>query len=200
MHQEIEARLQVLSELGDRLEARREALVQAAAEDIGAPCYCGNMEVDLAVAHLKTMAAEVPNVAGKAPYGIVADILPYDAAPVVLAWVGGAAVLGGNRFRFSCSSQTPRIARILAETVAPFPCFEAVTGLDNRIFGEQCIADPQTQVLHISGGSMVGGTYARAAHAFDKVFFGGPSGLPPMIFFRDAPWRRRSPSWCAELF
>ncbi|MDO9530800.1 MAG: aldehyde dehydrogenase [Deltaproteobacteria bacterium] len=183
----IGARLQILSELSDRLATRREALVAAATQDIGTPCRCANMEVDLAVQHLKTMAMEVPYVEGKAPYGTVADILPYDAPPVVLAWVGGAAILGGNRFRFSCSSQTPRTARLLAEAVAPFPCFEAVTGMDNRLFGEQCIADPQVRVMLISGGGAVGDTFARAAHSFDKLFFGGPSGLPPLILFRDAP-------------
>jgi acyl-CoA reductase-like NAD-dependent aldehyde dehydrogenase len=187
MFHELEARLQILRELSDRLAARREALVAAAAADIGAPCRIAGLEVDMAVEHLATMEVEAPNVAGKAPYGTVAAILPYDAAPVQLARVGGAAVLGGNRFRFSCSSQTPRTAGVLAETVAPFPWFEAVTGVDNRQFGSHCITDPQVRVLYISGGGAVGEAYAQAAHAFDKLLFGGPSGLPPIILFRDAP-------------
>ena len=200
MSPEIEARLQILGELSERLEARRQALVAAGAEDIGLPHFCAHMEVDLAVAHLRTMALEVPYIEGKTPYGVVADILPYDASPVVLAWVGGAAVLGGNRFRFSCSSQTPRIARILAEAVAPFPCFEALTGLDNRLFGEQCIKDPEVRVLLISGGSSVGETYARSAPSFDKLFFGGPTGLPPMLFFRDTPLETAVPILVRRAF
>jgi acyl-CoA reductase-like NAD-dependent aldehyde dehydrogenase len=200
MSDEIAARLQILGELADRLEARRQALAAAGAEDIGLPHFCAHLEVDLAVEHLQTMAVEVPYVAGKTPYGVVADILPYDASPVVLAWVGGAAVLGGNRFRFSCSSQTPRIARILAEAVAPLSCFEAVTGLDNRRFGEQCIKDPAVRVLLISGGSTVGDTYARSASSFDKLFFGGPSGLPPMIFFRDTPLETAVPILVRRAF
>ena len=86
----------------------------AEAEDIGTPCSAVAMEVDMAVEHLRTMALEVPFVAGKAPYGTVAAILPYDAPPVMVARVGGAAILGGNQFRFSCSSQTPRTARLFA--------------------------------------------------------------------------------------
>ena len=147
MTREIGARLQVLKELGARLAAHRSDLVAAEAEDLGAPSTIAALEVDLAVEHLKTMEAEVAYVEGKSPYGTVAAIFPYDAPPIMLARVGGAAVLGGNRFLFSCSSQTPRTARILQEVVAPFPQIQAVTGLDNRVFGEDCVRDPQVRVL-----------------------------------------------------
>jgi acyl-CoA reductase-like NAD-dependent aldehyde dehydrogenase len=182
----MEKRLQVLKELGARLAARRPDLVAAAGEDLGVPCTIAGLEVDLAVEHLQTMALEVPWVEGKSPYGTVAGIFPYDAAPVVLARVGGAAVLGGNRLLFSCSSQTPRTAHLLQEVVAPFPELQAVTGVDNRVFGETCVRDPKVRVLFISGGGQVGKVYARQAQAFDKLFFAGPSGLPPVILFKDA--------------
>jgi acyl-CoA reductase-like NAD-dependent aldehyde dehydrogenase len=183
-------RLERLGLLGERLARRRADLVAAAGEDIGAPCTIAGIEVDLAADYLTTMAEEVPQVAGKAPYGTVAAIFPYDAAPVMLARVGGAALLGGNRFRFSCSSQTPRIARVLKEVVAPLPEVELVTGLDNREFGRRAVADPEVRVLFISGGGEVGAVYAREAARFDKLFFAGPSGLPPAILFRDAPLER----------
>jgi acyl-CoA reductase-like NAD-dependent aldehyde dehydrogenase len=186
MSEIIASRLQLLQDLGERLACRREDLVAAAADDTGTPCRIAGLEVDLAVEHLKTMAVEVPQVAGKSPYGTVAAIFPYDAPPIMLARVGGAAVLGGNRFRFSCSSQTPRIARLLQEAVAPFPEFQAVLGLDNRRFGEECVHDPEVRVLFISGGGEVGGIYARQAESFDKLFFAGPSGLPPVLLFQDA--------------
>jgi len=186
MSREMEPRLEVLKELGARLAARRADLVAAAGEDLGVPCTIAGLEVDLAVEHLQTMALEVPWVEGKSPYGTVAAIFPYDAAPVMLARVGGAAVLGGNRLLFSCSSQTPRTARILQEVVAPFPELQAVTGVDNRVFGQDCVRDPQLRVLFISGGGEVGKVYARQAQAFDKLFFAGPSGLPPVILFKDA--------------
>jgi acyl-CoA reductase-like NAD-dependent aldehyde dehydrogenase len=187
MNPEIEKRLTRLQELAARLAAAREELMAAAVEDIGAPYRVTGVEVDLAVDHLRTMAVEVPYIEGKAPYGTVAAIFPYDAAPVMLARVGGAAVLGGNRFRFSFSSLTSCTARVMAEIVAPFPEFEPVVGLENRRFGEQCVQDPQVRVLFISGGGAVGAVYARQAQAFDKLFFAGPSGLPPVILFKDAP-------------
>jgi acyl-CoA reductase-like NAD-dependent aldehyde dehydrogenase len=180
-------RLTLLQELAARLAARRGDLVAAEGEDMGAPCTIAELEVDLAVEHLTTMEAEVPYVAGKSPYGTVAAIFPYDAPPIMLARVGGAAVLGGNRFIFSCSSQTPRTAQVLKEVVAPFPQFQAVTGMDNRAFGERCVRDPEIRVLFISGGGQVGEVYAREIRAFDKLFFAGPSGLPPAILFKDAP-------------
>ena len=115
MADEIRARLKILSHLGETLARRRDDLLDAEAEDIGTPCTAAAMEVDMAVEHLRTMALEVPYVEGKAPYGTVAAILPYDAPPVMLARVGGAAILGGNRFRFR-SSAKPRASRRVRHT------------------------------------------------------------------------------------
>jgi acyl-CoA reductase-like NAD-dependent aldehyde dehydrogenase len=186
MSKVFEQRLAVLSELAHRLVQRREDLAVAEAEDIGTPCSAVAMEVDMAVEHLLTMAQEVPYVAGKAPYGTVAAILPYDAPPVMVARVGGAAILGGNRFRFSCSSQTPRVAQLFQEIVAGLPGFTPVVGMDNREFGRQCVHDPEVRVFFISGGGEVGAAYEQQARHFDKLFFAGPSGLPPVILFKDA--------------
>jgi acyl-CoA reductase-like NAD-dependent aldehyde dehydrogenase len=187
MSDEFAPRLRILQQLADRLEQRRADFITAEGEDIGTPCAAAAMEVDMAVSHLRTMALEVPEVEGKAPYGTVAAILPYDAPPVMVARVGGAAILGGNQFRFSCSSQTPRTARLFAEVVAGLPGFTAVVGLDNREFGRSCVDDPQVRVFFISGGGEVGAAYEKQAHHFDKLFFAGPSGLPPVILFKDAP-------------
>ncbi len=190
MTQECAPRLAMLQKLADRLEKRRADLLEAEGEDIGTPCAAAAMEVDMAVEHLRSMALEAPFVQGKAPYGTVAAILPYDAPPIMVARVGGAAILGGNQFRFSCSSQTPRTARLLQEIVAGLPPFTAITGMDNREFGRSCVHDPQVRVLFISGGGEVGASYAQEVQHFDKLFFAGPSGLPPAILFRDAPLKQ----------
>jgi acyl-CoA reductase-like NAD-dependent aldehyde dehydrogenase len=187
MTQNFASRLAMLQELAARLEKRRADLLEAEGQDIGTPCAAAGMEVDMAVQHLRTMAEEVPSVEGKRPYGTVAAILPYDAPPIMVARVGGAAILGGNQFRFSCSSQTPRTARLLQDLVAGLPPFTAVMGMDNREFGRSCIHDPEVRVLFICGGGEVGASYAQEAQHFDKLFFAGPSGLPPAILFRDAP-------------
>lgn len=186
----IAERLKVLNELADQLQSRRSDLIAAEGEDIGTPIGAAAMEVDMAVEHLRTMAEEVPYVEGKAPYGTVAAILPYDAPPIMVARVGGAAILGGNQFRFSCSSQTPRTAGILQEVVAGLPGFTAVVHLDNRRFGQECVHDPLVRVFFISGGGQVGEVYEKQAQHFDKLFFAGPSGLPPAILFKDAPLAR----------
>jgi succinate-semialdehyde dehydrogenase/glutarate-semialdehyde dehydrogenase len=187
MADEFAVRLEIVQQLADRMEQRRADFIAAEGEDIGTPCSAVAMEMDMAVAHLRTMAIEVPLVTGKAPYGTVAAILPYDAPPVMVARVGGAAILGGNQFRFSCSSQTPRTAKLFAEVVAGLPGFTAVLGMDNREFGRACVQDPEVRVFFISGGGEVGAAYEREARHFDKLFFAGPSGLPPAILFQDAP-------------
>jgi acyl-CoA reductase-like NAD-dependent aldehyde dehydrogenase len=180
-------RLRRLRHLGDALAAHRQALVAATAEDIGTPCTTAGLEVDLAVQHLGSLEREIPLVQGKAPYGTVAAVFPYDAVPVMLARVGGAAVLGGNRFLFSCSSQTPRTAAVVSQIIAPFPEIEQVIGMSNKDFGRRVVLDPEVRVFFISGGGEVGAIYEAEAAHFDKVFFAGPSGLPPAIIFRDAP-------------
>jgi acyl-CoA reductase-like NAD-dependent aldehyde dehydrogenase len=184
---ELAKRIESLHRLGDRLAAQRCELVEAAGEDTGTPCTVAGIEVDLAAEHLKTMTAESPYVETKAPYGTVAAIFPYDAAPVMLARVGGAAILGGNRFRFSCSSLTPRTAAVIKEVVGPLADIDLATGMSNKDFGRQAVLDPQVRVFFISGGGEVGALYEAEAAHFDKVFFAGPSGLPPAIIFQDAP-------------
>jgi acyl-CoA reductase-like NAD-dependent aldehyde dehydrogenase len=184
---ELARRLEALNRLGERLAAHRRELIEAAGEDTGTPCTVAAMEVDLAVSHLLTMTEEIPYVQGKSPYGAVAGVFPYDAVPVMLARVGGAAILGGNRFRFSCSSQTPRGAEVVREVVGPFPDIELVTGMSNKEFGRRAVLDPEVRVFFVSGGGEVGAIYEAEAAHFDKVFFAGPSGLPPAIIFRDAP-------------
>lgn len=178
---EFQDRLKALAALGQRLLAAKPELVAAAGADTGTPCRIAALEVELAADHLLTMAEEVPWVAGKKPYGLVAAIFPYDAVPVMLARLGGGAILGGNRCRLSFSSQTPRQARLLAELVAEDTQWQIVIGQDNRAFGMACVADPEVRVLFISGGSVVGQQYAGLAPAFDKLFFAGPSGMPAAI-------------------
>jgi acyl-CoA reductase-like NAD-dependent aldehyde dehydrogenase len=187
---EIAARLETLRRLGERLEAHSRELIEATGEDIGTPCSVAEKEINLGVDHLLTMAQEVPHVQGKSPYGTVAAVFPYDAIPVMLARVGGAVFLGGNRFRFSCSSQTPRSAAVVRKVVAPFLDIDLVTGMSNKDFGRQAVLDPEVRVLFVSGGGEVGAIYEAEAAHFDKVFFAGPSGLPPAIIFRDAPISR----------
>lgn len=181
------ARLAALTALGARLAAAREELAAAAGADTGTPCQIAALEVDLAAAHLQTMEMEVPLLAGKKPFGLVAAIFPYDAVPVMLARLGGAAVLGGNRCRLSFSSQTPRQARFYASLLAPDPWWQPVLNQDNRAFGAACIADPEVRVLFISGGGAVGRQYADHAQAFDKLFFAGPSGMPAAILGDGTP-------------
>ena len=183
---EISDRLNLLTSLADSLADHQEALVAAAGLDTGTPCRVAAIEVQLAIEHLQTMVQDVPYVVNKFPYGTVAAIFPYDAVPVMLGRVGGAAVLGGNTFRFSFSSQTPRAAKIIAELLRPFPSFQPNFGLDNREFGAACVADPAVQVLFISGGGEVGRLYEAQAAAFAKLFFAGPSGMPAAIIAADA--------------
>ena len=183
------SRLERIAQLADALVRNTAKLQQAAAHDAGFPVKITSVEVDLAVQHLQTMHEEIPWVGNGRPYGTVATIFPYDAPVVVLARLGGSALLTGNQLLFSLSSQTPRTGEILADICSPFESLRPVAGQDNREFGQRCVADPDIRMLFISGSSAVGDVYRRQHQAFDKLFFAGPGGMPAAIVFEDADVR-----------
>jgi acyl-CoA reductase-like NAD-dependent aldehyde dehydrogenase len=180
------ARLDKIQMLADALDRHKTNLMEAAAYDAGFPVKITSTEVELSVDHLRTMDKEIPWVKNGQPYGTVATIFPYDAPTVMLARLGGAALLTGNTLRFSLSSQTPRSASLLAEICKPFPSIHPVVGMDNREFGRRCVADKEVRLLFISGASAVGEVYRRQHQSFDKLFFAGPGGMPVAIVFEDA--------------
>jgi len=180
------ARLDEIQRLADVLDRHKTDLMEAAAYDAGFPVKITSTEVDLSVGHLRTMDKEIPWVKNGRQYGTVATIFPYDAPTVVLARLGGAALLTGNTLRFSLSSQTPRSASVLAEICKHFESIEPVVGMDNREFGRRCVADKEVRLFFISGGSAVGEVYRKQHKSFDKLFFAGPGGMPAAMVFEDA--------------
>jgi succinate-semialdehyde dehydrogenase/glutarate-semialdehyde dehydrogenase len=185
-HPEFSTRLEEIERLADALERQKSKLQETAALDAGFPVKITGVEVDLSVDYLRTIKEEIPWVVNGRPYGTVATIFAYDAPAVVLARLGGSALLTGNRMRFSVSSQTPRTGALLGEICKPFKDIEPIIGEDNREFGRLCLADPDVRVLFISGASAVGEVYRKQHTAFDKLFFAGPGGMPSAIVFEDA--------------
>jgi acyl-CoA reductase-like NAD-dependent aldehyde dehydrogenase len=179
-------RLKQIKGLAESLESRKVDFQEAAALDAGFPVKITSVEVELAVQHLNSMEEEIQWLENGRPYGTVAAIFPYDAPTVMLARLGGAALLTGNQLRFSFSSQTPRSADLIAEISRPLEVFHPVTGTNNRDFGQRCVEDEAVRVLFISGASAVGEAYRREHRAFDKLFFAGPGGMPAAVVFKDA--------------
>ena len=179
-------RLNDIKGLARSLESRKGDFQEAAALDAGFPVKITSVEVELAVQHLNTMEEEIQWLENGRPYGTVAAIFPYDAPTVMLARLGGAALLTGNQLRFSFSSQTPRSADLIAEISKPLRAFQPVIGTNNRAFGRGCVEDEAVRVLFISGASAVGQAYRKEHRAFDKLFFAGPGGMPAAVVFEDA--------------
>ena len=184
--EKFKTRLEEINRLADAIERQRSNLQESAALDAGFPVKITGTEVDLGVDYLRTLKEDIPRVENGRPYGTVATIFAYDAPTVVLAKLGGSALLTGNRLRFGVSSQTPRTAAILAEICESFKTIDPKIGLDNREFGKHCVEDNDVRVLFISGGSAVGEIYRKQHRAFDKLFFAGPGGMPAAIVFEDA--------------
>jgi acyl-CoA reductase-like NAD-dependent aldehyde dehydrogenase len=183
---DLKLRLEQTVRLADQLAARKSDLQEAAALDAGFPAKVTGMEVDLGVQYLRTIGEETPWIEKSEPYGTVAAIFPYDAPSVMLARLGGAALITGNRLLFSFSSQIPRSARVIADVCKAIPPLEPVLGMDNREFGNRCVHDERVRVLFMSGASGVGEAYRKKHEAFDKLFFAGPGGMPAAIVFEDA--------------
>ncbi len=183
---EFKERLEEINQVATALQQQKHDLQEAAALDAGFPVKVTAVEVDLAVRHLQTMDEEIPLIASGKPYGTIATIFPYDAPVVVLARLGGSAILTGNRLRFSLSSHAPRTAALLHDICEPFPSLDPVVGRDNREFGRQCVEDEEIRMLFISGASAVGEVYKKQHQSFDKLFFAGPGGMPAAVVFADA--------------
>lgn len=183
---DFQARLDAACELGERISRRKDDLAEAGAYDAGFSVKITLLEVELAVGHLASMEEEIDWVRNGGPFGTVAAIFPYDAPIVMMAKLGGAAILTRNRLRFSFSSWTPRTARLIADISRPFSQFEPICGEDNREFGHRCVKDPAVRVLFMSGASAVGAAYRNHREAFDKLFFAGPGGMPAAMVFEDA--------------
>lgn len=178
--------LDLARHLADRIARRRTELAEEGAIEAGFPVRVTMLEADLSVGYLETLGEELDWVRGKSPFGTVAAIFPYDAPVIMLARLGGCALLTGNRLRFSFSSWTRRTARLLADVAKPFGEFEPVVGEDNRDFGSHCVKDQAVRVLFMSGASAVGEAYRTHRDAFDKLFFAGPGGMPATLVFEDA--------------
>ena len=185
-NEKFSARLEEINRLADAIERQRSNLQETAALDAGFPVKITGIEVDLAVDYLRTLKEEIPWVENGKPYGTVATIFAYDAPVVVLAKLGGSALLTGNCLRFSVSSQTPKTAVILDEICQSFQTLDPMIDLDNREFGKRCVEDKEVRVLFISGASAVGEVYRKQHRSFDKLFFAGPGGMPAAIMFEDA--------------
>ena len=131
------ARLDEIQRLADAINRHKTDLMEAAAYDAGFPVTITSIEVELSVDHLRTMEKEIPWVKNGRSYGTVATIFPYDAPTVVLARLGGAALLTGNALRFSLSSQTPRSASVLAEICKPFQTIQPAPHYPNQPYDLQ---------------------------------------------------------------
>ena len=179
-------RIEEIKRLADGLVSRKPELQETAAMDAGFPVKITSVEIDLAVDYLHTIEEEIEWLGDGQAYGTVAAIFPYDAPTVMLARLGGSALLTGNRLRFSFSSHTPRTAALIAKLSKSFQTFEPRVGQDNRDFGRDCIEDEAVRVLFISGASEVGVAYREVHRYFDKLFFAGPGGMPAAVVLEDA--------------
>jgi acyl-CoA reductase-like NAD-dependent aldehyde dehydrogenase len=183
---ELKDRLEEIANLADVIKRHKSEIQEAGALDAGFPVKVTSIEVDLAVQHLQTMEEEVAWSKNGEPYGTVATIFPYDAPVVVLARLGGSALLTGNQLLFSLSSHTQRTAVMLADIVGHINGLQPVVGQNNRAFGKWCVGREDVRVFFISGASAVGEVYRAQYQSFDKLFFAGPGGMPAAVVFEDA--------------
>lgn len=115
-------RVQKISEVAQRIQETKAAIVEATVQDVGFARKDAAREIDLVTERLQSSGEVAPLLAGRRPLcreeEAVALLLPYDGN----TWMNTAILsiwLPGNRVRVKFSSKGARLARLTEELYRP---------------------------------------------------------------------------------
>lgn len=179
-------RVQKISEVAQRIQDTKAAIVEATIQDVGFARKDAEREIDLVTERLQSFGEAAPLLAGRRPIcreeEAVALLLPYDGN----TWMNTAILsiwLPGNRVRVKFSSKGARLARLTEELYRPIfgdeVQFEPRGG---REFLEACLPDPGIPVICVFGADRHVLPYAEAVRqSGKKLIFEGPGNDPFLV-------------------
>lgn len=196
-------RSRLLSEFADRVESRKEELIQQEALNGGKPLFGARWEIeDFVIDGLKYFAGAARQLDGVAsadylpgrtsslrrePLGVVAGIVPWNYPAEIAAWKIGPVLAAGNTLVLKPSEGTPLSALILAEIASE--CFPP--GVVNLVLGDGEVGaamaeHPDIAGISVTGSERTGVAVAEKAARNLKHVDLELGGNAPVVVFPDA--------------
>lgn len=193
----------LLSDYADRVEARKEELIQQEALNGGKPLFGSRWEIeDFVIDGLKYFAGAARNLDGIAsadyqtgrtsslrrePLGVVAGIVPWNYPAEIAAWKIGPVLAAGNTLVLKPSEGTPLSALILAEIATEvFPPGVVNLVLGDGVVGAAMSEHPDIAAISVTGSERTGVAVAEKAASTLKRVDLELGGNAPVVVFPDA--------------
>jgi len=198
-----EERAAQLLALADRVESDRERLLRLDVRDNGSPIREMALDLDIGTKHLRYFAGIVLQLRGETietgydrlnytlrqPFGVVAQIIPFNHPLMFALKTIGAPLAAGNTVIVKPSEHTSLSAIALAEhieKVFPPGVLSIVTGTGDEA-GDALVTHPDVRRIHFIGGEATGRTIqARAAGMGVKSITLELGGKNPIVIWPDA--------------
>jgi len=196
-------RMGMLLRLADRIDAHAEELAQIESRNVGKPITVSRADLPFISDNLRFFAGAARMLEGKAtgeyvrgmtswtrrePFGVVAQIAPWNYPLMMAIWKIGPALAAGNCVILKPSEWTPLTSLRLAELAAdilPRGVFNVVTG-DGVPVGSSLVEHPDVAMVSLTGDVSTGKIVAKtAADSLKKVHL-ELGGKAPVIVFDDA--------------
>lgn len=196
-------RSELLFQFANRVEARKEELIQKEALNGGKPLFGARWEIeDFVIDGLRYFAGAARNLDGIAssdyqvgrtsilrrqPLGVIAGIVPWNYPAEIAAWKIGPVLASGNTLVLKPSEGTPLSALILAEIAAEcFPPGVVNLVLGDGVVGAALAEHPGVAGISVTGSERTGLAVAENAAKNLKHVDLELGGNAPVIVFPDA--------------
>jgi betaine-aldehyde dehydrogenase len=195
-------RSRVLRQVAEGIEANREALASALTHETGRPLTRNHLYVDMARDLFRQYAELARSLGGRiapsndpgqlslvlrAPYGVVACLVPWNYPLLLLVFKVAPALAVGNTVVIKPASETPLSLQVLAGIFAehlPPGVVNTVMGPGSTV-GEGLVTDPKVDLVAFTGSTEVGRRLASLCAHLVKPSHLELGGKDPAIVFDD---------------
>lgn len=205
----VQARLDLLAKVADRIMERFDEFLQAEIADTGKPVgWACNVDIPRGAANFRIFAnllrnlptecfqTDTPdgegalNYALRSPVGVVGVICPWNLPLLLMTWKVAPALACGNTVVVKPSEETPATATLLADVMnevgIPPGVYNVVHGFGPDSAGEAMTKHPGIAAITFTGESRTGQAIMSAASADMKRLSFELGGKNPAIIFADA--------------
>lgn len=205
----LNARLDLLLAVADRIDARAEEFVRAEVTDTGKPiAHARSVDIPRGAANFRVFAnlmrtlgtqafeQDTPDGGGalnytlRRPVGVVAVVCPWNLPLLLMTWKVAPALAAGNTVVVKPSEETPQTAVLLGEVMkevgVPDGVYNVVNGFGPGCAGEFLTSHSDIDAITFTGESRTGAAIMRAAANGVKGVSFELGGKNPAIVFDDA--------------